>query len=237
METVNTNDKGVKFVVSLAGASDKNADSRFMIEQNHSPAILVEDGLSTLLPTLEITLHASFCVQDMLERRVTDSGVWVRDSQLGEWKQVPTVQIYVLGYPCTPWSLWHAWKQVNHFTQIVDDFVKVVGSFFFVDAFINIYHIICFEFAFRWCLCPYLFHHLGEARGKASKIQQQNRCSQASRHCVSRSPSCGFSNASKPWQLAVRNQQEQPWLMARRLSMIWRQARFLCDLLLRHYGL
>ena len=105
METVNTNDKGVKFVVSLAGASDKNADSRFMIEQNHSPAILVEDGLSTLLPTLEITLHACFCVQDMLERRVTDSGVWVRDSQLGEWKQVPTVQIYVLGYPCTPWSL------------------------------------------------------------------------------------------------------------------------------------
>lgn len=97
-------------------------------------------------------------------------------------------------------------------------------------------HIICFEFAFRWCLCPYLFHHLGEARGKASKIQQRNRCSQASRHCVSRSPSCGFSNASKPWQLAVRNQQ-QPWLMARRLSMIWRQARFLCDLLLRHYGL
>lgn len=143
METVNTNDKGVKFVVSLAGASDKNADSRFMIEQNHSPAILVEDGLSTLLPTLEITLHASFCVQDMLERRVTDSGVWVRDSQLGEWKQVPTVQIYVLGYPCTPWSLWHAWKQVNHFTQIVDDFVKVVGSFFF-----------------RWCIYQYLSHNL-----------------------------------------------------------------------------
>ena len=61
METVNTNGSGVKFVVTLAGASDKNADSRWMIEQNHSPAILVEDGLSTLLPTLEITLHASLC--------------------------------------------------------------------------------------------------------------------------------------------------------------------------------
>jgi len=71
--------------IHASGACDKNANSLYFLEKNHDPKILS---------------------RNMTDRTIIDGKVWDQDLKTGAAAQIPDgLDVYVLGFPCTPWSL------------------------------------------------------------------------------------------------------------------------------------